>query len=299
MPFVEADYVVNLAIMKGHSQVGATFCGKNWYGCFCAKPGSATPTYPVPWNDPADSAHKFGYIDGTGVWTMGNYRPVVDLMGNKNFGEKTVLFILDGLWGFAKHSSGSYPQKYTFPPFTNTDPNGDYPSSLIMSQDMVAIDSVGLDFVRAQFGDNLGTMNLYRGVDDYMHEAALANDPCSGTVYGYDTNGDSTPFPSLGVHEHWNDSTHKQYTRNLGTGTGTGIELILSGDPLACTTKPQADLTNDCQVNLLDFAKIAQEWYSTPVNADISGDGYVSMPDMSILANEWLACGLADPNECY
>ena len=29
---------------------------------------------------------------------------------------------------------------------------------------------------------------------------------------------------SLGVHEHWNNATDKQYTRNLGTGTG--IELI-------------------------------------------------------------------------
>lgn len=295
MPFVEADYVVNLAIMKGHSQVGATFCGKNWYGCFCAKPGSATATYPMPWNDPADTAHTTAYLTDTP--TMGNYRLVVDLMGNKNFGEKTVLFILDGLWGFAKHSSQSYPQKYTFPPFTNTDPNGDYPSSLLMSQDMVAIDSVGLDFVRAQYGDNLGTANLYRGVDDYMHEAALANDPCSGTVYGYDTNGAPTPFPSLGVHEHWNDSTNKQYTRNLGTGTG--IELILSGDPLACLAPPEADLTNDCIVDFSDFRKLAQEWYATPVEADISGDGYVNMLDMHTLATEWLTCGLADPNMCW
>ena len=29
---------------------------------------------------------------------------------------------------------------------------------------------------------------------------------------------------SLGVHEHWNNSTDKQYSRNLGTGEG--IELI-------------------------------------------------------------------------
>jgi hypothetical protein len=29
---------------------------------------------------------------------------------------------------------------------------------------------------------------------------------------------------SLGVHEHWNNSTDKQYSRNLGTGAG--IELV-------------------------------------------------------------------------
>jgi hypothetical protein len=292
MPFVEASYVVNLAIMKGHSSVGATFCGKNWYGCFCAPPGVGT----LPWSDPADTAHVSAYVGDGYTPTMGNYRLQVDLMGNKNFGEKTVLFIVDGLWGFAKHSSGSYPQKYTFLPFTNIDPNGDYPSSLLMSQDMVAIDSVGLDFVRAQYGNNLGTTNLYRGVDDYMHEAALANDPCSGTVYGYDTNGAPSPFPSLGVHEHWNDSTHKQYTRNLGDGNG--IELIASGPP-ACETQPEADLTNDCKVDFYDFAKVAQEWYETPVEADISGDGHVNMLDLGILVNEWLTCGFADPNICW
>ena len=36
---------------------------------------------------------------------------------------------------------------------------------------------------------------------------------------------------SLGVHEHWNNATSKQYTRNLGTEAG--IELV-SSDPLAC-----------------------------------------------------------------
>jgi hypothetical protein len=280
MPFVEADYVVNLAIMKGHSSVGATFCGKNWYGCFCASPGKAGATNPMPWNDPADSAHVTAYV-GTGYTpTMGNYRLQVDLMGNKNFGEKTVLFILDGLWGFAKHSSGSYPQKYTFPPFNNADPvNGDYPSSVLMSQDMVAIDSVGLDFVRAQFGNNMGTTNMYRSVDDYMHEAAQANNPPSGTIYGYEPNGVQARFPSLGVHEHWDNSTSKQYTRNLGTGNG--IQLV-SSDPLACVLQSGGDFSGDCRVTFVDLA-----W------------GVVSMQDVQTMAQDWLTCGIWDPTACW
>ena len=32
---------------------------------------------------------------------------------------------------------------------------------------------------------------------------------------------------SLGAHEHWNNATDKQYTRNLGTGDG--IELLYRG----------------------------------------------------------------------
>ena len=47
--------------------------------------------------------------------------------------------------------------------------------------------------------------------------------PPSGTVY--DPEGDGTRLASLGVHEHWNNPTDKQYSRNLGTGNG--IELVV------------------------------------------------------------------------
>ena len=56
------------------------------------------------------------------------------------------------------------------------------------------------------------------------YEAAQANDPPSGTFY--DPENDSMAMGSLGVHEHWNNSEDKQYSRNLGTGAG--IELVSS-----------------------------------------------------------------------
>ena len=40
----------------------------------------------------------------------------------------------------------------------------------------------------------------------------------------YDPDTDGILIASLGVHEHWNDSINKQYTRNLVTGNG--IELF-------------------------------------------------------------------------
>ncbi|RPI06640.1 MAG: T9SS C-terminal target domain-containing protein [Ignavibacteriae bacterium] len=85
-----------------------------------------------------------------------------------------------------------------------------------MSQDFVAIESVMLDFLRSAGVVPAGTP------DNYLHEAAQANHPPSGTVY--DPENDGIPLQSLGVHEHWNNSTDKQYSRNLGTGNG--IELI-------------------------------------------------------------------------
>jgi hypothetical protein len=73
-----------------------------------------------------------------------------------------------------------------------------------------------LDFLRSAGVVPAGTP------DNYLHEAAQANKPPSGTVY--DPENDGVPLQSLGVHEHWNNPTSKQYSRNLGTGNG--VELI-------------------------------------------------------------------------
>jgi hypothetical protein len=55
-----------------------------------------------------------------------------------------------------------------------------------------------------------------------LHQAAdRANWPDS-LVYDPDNSG--IPVPSLGTHEHWNNSEEKLYSRNLGNGNG--IELV-------------------------------------------------------------------------
>jgi hypothetical protein len=64
-------------------------------------------------------------------------------------------------------------------------------------------------------------------VDNYLHEAAQANNPPSGTFYA--PNKDGLRLSSLGVHEHWNNSIDKQYTRNLKTGNGIELFTPLSG----------------------------------------------------------------------
>ncbi|MGE5295716.1 MAG: hypothetical protein ACM3VT_12885, partial [Solirubrobacterales bacterium] len=106
------------------------------------------------------------------------------------------------------------------------------------SQDPVAIDSVGYDLVNAEWPDVVryghspaAKYDMQGGAEDYLHEAALANDPCSGTFYDPDDYREEVRLGSLGVHEHWNDAVDKQYSRNLGTGEG--IELIqLHSDPI-------------------------------------------------------------------
>jgi hypothetical protein len=101
---------------------------------------------------------------------------------------------------------------------------GDWPSSLLVSLDPVAVDSVGYDFLRHEW-PHVVTGNqgqLGEGPQDYLHEAAQADNPPSGSFY--DPGKSGVRLASLGVHEHWNNPTDKQYSRNLGTGAG--IELI-------------------------------------------------------------------------
>ncbi|MBN1865969.1 DUF362 domain-containing protein [Candidatus Sumerlaeota bacterium] len=218
---VDATYIVNLGVMKGHMSAGVTLSGKNWYGCLGERPGGERRRgrrWGGAW--PGDPHHSL-LPDRTPE--ANHYRLMVDLMGYKDLGGKTMLYVLDGLWGFERHGGDTMPLTWWDPPF-----NEDYPSSILMSQDPVAIDSVGLDFLRAEFGDNMGGSYIEGAIDDYLHEAALADKAPSGTVY--DPENDGVPCESLGVHEHWNNSVDKQYSRNLGTGKG--IELVNRGKGL-------------------------------------------------------------------
>ncbi len=202
--FAQADYFINLAILKSHDQGGITVCGKNLYGALIRNPDGSLGGKQYNYYD----LHRTLPRNSPG---SGKYRALVDLMGHHELGGKTLLYVVDAL--FAGHNWSSEPVRWQMPPF-----NGDWPSSLFISQDAVAIDSVCNDFLWTEWSD----YPRMDGADDYLTEAALADDPPSGTFY--DPEADGVRMESLGVHEHWNDPLHKQYSRNLGTGAG--IELI-------------------------------------------------------------------------
>ena len=94
--------------------------------------------------------------------------------------------------------------------------------------DPVAIDSVAYDFLIEQWPEHAGKT----GTLDYLIEAALADDPPSGTFYDPNHLGTVSRISSQGVHEHWNNPIDKQYSRNLDPVNGTGIELLLISDEL-------------------------------------------------------------------
>jgi len=213
----QAVYVINFASLRGHNLAGITLGAKNHFGTFLAD-GPNTGSSPMnagvhPYVCVHDDFHFGGHWDFS-KRVMGTYTPLVDLMGHRDLGNKTLLFLVDGLYATPDQSTEMNPNfKWKMAPFLN-----DWPSSLFLSQDGVAIESVGLDFLRSE-----PTLTWVRGnVDNYLHEASQAGAPPSGIFY--DPEGDGSRLASLGVHEHWNNPTDKNYTRNLGSGEG--IELV-------------------------------------------------------------------------
>ncbi len=179
---VDAAYMINMSIMKNHGDVGPTLLAKNHFG----------------------TVHGLNH-GAIAPKRMGESNPMVDLMAHPQVGEKTMLSLIDAL--YAADGADATPRKWRLTPF-GTEKKPGWPASLFASQDAIALESVGFDFVNAEWGVDPFT-------DNYLHEAALAHQPPSGKPYG--------PV-SLGVHEHWNNAQDKQYSRDLGTGNG--IQLL-------------------------------------------------------------------------
>lgn len=199
-----ADYMINIAALKAHHRAGVSLCAKNHFGSHTRSSARQLHMGLVnPNGVPEDDLARFGY---------GQYRIQVDLLGHKYLGGNTVLSIVDGLWGGP--DAGAPPKKFKKSPFSN-----DWSSSILMSQDVVALESVCFDILKNEFpNDHPG---MY-GVDDYLLQAASSEFWPEGLQY--DPENDGTLLGSLGVHEHWNNASDRQYSRNLGKSEG--IELL-------------------------------------------------------------------------
>jgi uncharacterized protein (DUF362 family) len=206
----ETEYLINLPAMKGHSLAGITLCAKNHFGTHVRPRAS----HLHPGLNTDSSRKGFGY-----------YRVLVDIMGNRYTGEKNLFYILDALWSGSDWNG--LPVKFLMPPFNNH-----WSSSLMLSFDPVAIESVAIDFLRTEFTNPEHTVPYISepGVDDYLHQAADPKNWPEGIVYA--PNGDNIPMKGLGVHEHWNNPIDKQYSRNLRKGEGIELVKILQGSEL-------------------------------------------------------------------
>lgn len=216
----EANYLISLAALKAHARAGITLTTKNHFGSHTRDGASHLhPSLVAPIEDTPISVGDYPTVG------FNKYRVFVDIMGHEMLGGNTLLFFIDGLWGGPEATQP--PGKFSSMPF-----NDDWSSSLIISQDPVALESVCFDILRYEY-NNPDNKEEYRphmyGATDYLRQAA---DPANWPEdIIYDPEGDGTPLGSLGVHEHWNSYLDRQYTRNIGYPTG--IELLTSPEYLA------------------------------------------------------------------
>lgn len=206
---MDASYLINVALLKGHEMSGVTLCAKNHFGSI---------RYPQ-----RDHGKYVTQMNGK----AGDYSAYVDLMGSPNLGGKTMLYIVDGLYGMQTNVGDPDPKRDRWRRLFD----GEWSASYFMSQDPVAIESVCLDFLWAEFQGELG----YSGApafpkgaslhsDNYLIEAANGKNAELGSYRPNRKN-----VGSLGVHEHWNNATDKQYSRNLKTGKGIELYPIPAG----------------------------------------------------------------------
>jgi len=254
----EAKYLINMALLRPHSLFGITLCAKNHFGSTYFPSGGGWTPSPM-------------HNDGQRTNPMGSYNCLVNLNGHRQLSGKTLLYMIDGLYS-ARNQSAEVIKWQSF--------GDDWCSSLFASQDPVAIDSVALDFLRNEprCTDVTGTP------ENYLHEAALAENPPSRTVY--DPQGDGTRLTSLGVHEHWNNAVEKRYSRNLGTGDG--IELVVAS--FATAAGPIANATRGTKYDRIKYA----------ISEAVSGDEIVLSQGLYLesvnLGGKNLVLRSVDPN---
>lgn len=134
-----ADYLINMPIMKRHGIACVTLSFKNHFGSI------------------EDCALLHGHIGPSSNHYTPDYNPMVDIYKNPHFVGKTVLTIGDGLYGCRPHNYGEPEPWVTF--------GNQAPNSLFFSKDPVAIDCVMYDFLEAEVG-------VESGGDDYLMLAA-------------------------------------------------------------------------------------------------------------------------------
>lgn len=132
---IQATYLINMPIMKGHPIAGVTLGFKNHFGST---------------NNPSG---MHSYV-GTSYDQIDQYDALVDLYSNPHIRDKTVITIADGIYGSREYQN-TPPQRWaTF--------NNQSPCSLFFATDPVAIDCVMHDLLKAERGASQpATSNSY------------------------------------------------------------------------------------------------------------------------------------------
>jgi hypothetical protein len=195
-------------------------------------------------------------------WQVNNRHPgnnaLTNYMTNASFGGKTILWYMDAMYP-NQNLNGIPSTSWSDVPF-----NGKPAASFFMSLDGVAEESVSLDFFYQHYESEINASGGMSSVEAYIINAANSG---------------------AGVHEHWNDGTKRQYSRNLDS-TVNGIEMVYINaslnNPLMVEEKSQAIPS--------DF--VLEQNYPNPFNPTtnirygIPKEGYVSFVVRNVRGQE-------------
>jgi hypothetical protein len=152
-----ADYMINVALLKPHLRAGITLTAKNHFGSQ-SRSGASHLHYsgvsPVAEGNPTNGGYQ-------------KYCVMVDIMGSNYLGQNTLLYVVDYLYGLygGRTSEGQLPVKYFMALFNN-----DWSSSIFISKDQVTIESVCYDFLRTEW-NGLNKHNLVNSMSEKMPSA--------------------------------------------------------------------------------------------------------------------------------
>ena len=212
--YLDATYIINIPCLKSHNEGGITLIAKNHQGSFLEKGDAPDSQYAI-------KMHPFLPANSRGTK---KYRHTVDYMGHEQTGGKALIYIVDGIWG--GEGWEGWISKFKSAPFNN-----DYPNSIFIGQDPVALESVCFDLLFQEYTEDASKANypvqFKTEIADYLLQCASSEFWPEG--FTYDPEGDGTPLKSLGVFEHWNNATDRLYSRNLGTGEGIELKYIKNG----------------------------------------------------------------------
>jgi hypothetical protein len=122
---INAKYLINMPIMKGHPLAGVTLGFKNHFG---------STNNPSGMHDTVSTT--YAHLD--------HYNALVDLYSNPHIRYKTVLTVADGIYGSREYQNSPPEPWSTF--------GGASPCSLFFATDPVALDCVLYDLLKAERG---------------------------------------------------------------------------------------------------------------------------------------------------
>ena len=135
---LEAEYLINVPIMKRHGGAGITLALKNHLGSI---DGFYTGGHTM---------HKYFYLGGSAYESTTN--PIVNINSNPHIRDKTVLIVGDALYGGWRSNNTPPEQWDSF--------EGDSPNMLFFAGDPVAIDSVMFDYLTREGSVNPASQDI-------------------------------------------------------------------------------------------------------------------------------------------